>query len=338
MSLFDLKTSIDEIESSNHGILRKNMRQVTCLRDVSTSFSTAIQNYRWELSGTKWWIPSKSYFRVRCSLTKANGTPLELKDGIAPAMGLCGNLFQSIDFKMADQTVCRIDRNLAQIDVLKNRLSKSRSWNKSVGVSTNFYEQDFKVRQAMVCSDGVNIEQSPNQSSTPITSADLGGTDVKVATSAVEHGGKIVLSSTSAFSEKVSDFKGGDIIYVTSVTGAQPETVTITASIDGIDVSGDRKSIILDIGEKTIDQVAIPAYFTFTQNQLDLELSTTPSLQSGQFEMIWKPPLGIFDSDTALPCGKYELLLSPQQQDTLLRSVVESQVTSKTPNVDYKFS
>ena len=65
MSLFELKTAIEDIESSNHGILRKNMRQVACLRDVSANFSGSIQNYRWELSGTKWWVPSKSYFRIR---------------------------------------------------------------------------------------------------------------------------------------------------------------------------------------------------------------------------------------------------------------------------------
>ena len=331
MSLFDLKTAIEDIESSNHGILRKNMRQVSCLRDVSANFSGSIQNYRWELSGTKWWVPSKSYFRIRCSLTKADGTPLELDSDIAPAMGLAGNLFQSIDFKMADQTVCRIDRNVAQIDVLKNRLSKSRSWNKSVGLSTNFYEQDFKVRQAMVCSDGLNIEQSPSGSAILYrndfldNSASLSAEILNLPSSGTS---VFTLTSDADFKPAINDIEAGNTLYINN----RPLIVA------GINVVNERKvDVTVDMNIPTAPAGVVSGFFA-TQTELSITSATSPAKRSGTFEIIWKPPLGIFDSDTALPCGKYELLMSPASNDTLLKTVIESQVSDKKAGVDYKFS
>jgi hypothetical protein len=331
-SLFHLKTSIDECDSSNHGILKQSMRQVTATRDVTTNFSSGLQNYKWELGGSKWWVPSKSYFRIRASLTKANGTALVMADDIAPAYGLCGNLFQSLDFKMADTTVCRIDRNVAQVDILNNRLTKSRSWNKSVGYSTNFYEQDFASRQALVCSDGLNLSISPEQSPSSITLADLGITDGKASSSVSSIGGVIAIESNTDTPDDATRIQIGDVLFIETENIEVRSVVTAVAYLN-------KKNILIGVDEKTTEEVKAPiTRFTLVRNQLDVSLSTVPSRQAPSFEMIWKPPLGVFDIESALPCGKYELVCNPNQLQTLNTSVVESQKVAKTAGTDYKFS
>ena len=63
-------------------------------------------------------------------------------------MGLCASLFQSSEFRIADKTVSRVSDYLPQIDALETRLSKSSSWLKSVGATTNFRNEECKSRQA----------------------------------------------------------------------------------------------------------------------------------------------------------------------------------------------
>jgi hypothetical protein len=155
-SVFDLKTEANELSSSNQGTAKLQYRQVPCIRDITgANFTGGALNFRFECGGNSWWIPSRSYIRMRASLTKANGTQLTLADGIAPNLDLFPNLFQSGEFRIQDKTVSRIGDFFAQIDVLEARLNKSRSWIKSVGYSTNFLQDSFDDRLNLVSADGV---------------------------------------------------------------------------------------------------------------------------------------------------------------------------------------
>ena len=154
-SVFDLKTDANELSSANQGTAKLQYRQVPCIRDVSgQNFTGGALNFRWECGGNSWWIPSRSYIRMRAKLTKANGDPLTLADGIAPNLDLCPNLFQSGEFRIQDKTVSRIGDFFAQVDVIEARQTKSRSWIKSVGYSTHFLQDSFADRLNLVSADG----------------------------------------------------------------------------------------------------------------------------------------------------------------------------------------
>ena len=128
--MFNLKTSTSELSSSNNGTSRAQYEQVAPSRDVTlNNFSNGNIHFRFETSGSKWFLPSKTYIRLRCRLNKTvAGVPAQLSvsDGIAPNMGLCGSLFQSAEFRLADKTVSRISDFLPQIDALENRVYKSK--------------------------------------------------------------------------------------------------------------------------------------------------------------------------------------------------------------------
>jgi hypothetical protein len=147
-SIFKLKKSVEEIEWANQGMSRMSYEQHAPTRDVTgNSFPNGAIHIRWETSGQKWWIPSRSYLRLRCKLTKNDGNQLVDGDNIAPNMGLCANLFQSAEFRVNGKTVSRISDFMPQIDALEHRLNKSDSYLTTLGESTNFWSESVTERK-----------------------------------------------------------------------------------------------------------------------------------------------------------------------------------------------
>ena len=122
MSLFDLKTDVDELASANDAMNRMEYDQHPPSRDVTgEAFGNGNIHFRFETSGQKWWIPNRSYIRTRFKLTKQNGTPVDLSDNIAPNMGMMSGLFQAGEFRVSDKTISRIPDFMPQIDALETR-------------------------------------------------------------------------------------------------------------------------------------------------------------------------------------------------------------------------
>ena len=130
-SIFDLKTSVDELDATNQGTSRMAYDQHPPTRDITNgAFSNGAIRYRFSTAGQKWWMPSRSYLRLRMSITKKDNAgvdvPLDLADGVAPTMGTCASLFQSAEMRINDKVVSRIGDFMPQIDALETRLSKSK--------------------------------------------------------------------------------------------------------------------------------------------------------------------------------------------------------------------
>ena len=127
MSLFDLKQNADELPSLNQGIAKLTYQQVQTTRNATgDAFPKGNINLKWETSGVRWWIPSRSYIRMRCRYYSAGGVlqPTNNSD-IAPNMGVCSALFSSAEFRMGDKTVSRVSNYMAQVDALQKRLKKT---------------------------------------------------------------------------------------------------------------------------------------------------------------------------------------------------------------------
>ena len=141
-SIFDLKTNVSELSSSNEGTSRMEYDQHPPTRDVvGNNFANGAIHFRFQTSGQKWWIPSRSYLRMRCRLTNGAGDQLTVAEGVAPNMGLMSSLFQSGEMRINDKVVSRIADFMPQVDALETRLTKSKSWIDSVGSATNFWDK-----------------------------------------------------------------------------------------------------------------------------------------------------------------------------------------------------
>jgi hypothetical protein len=326
-TIFKLDQETGDIANRNNGILNTNMRQITASRGIdAASFNSGVQNFKFELAGNKWWRPSRSYLRLRCSLTKqpvglAAPLPLTLSDGIAPSMGLCGNLYQNMDFKVGDTTVARVSNNVAQVDVMKHRLEKSRSWTKSIGQSTNFWSESFRERQNAVCSDGISDE--------------LGSSTVA----------RLYLPNYDVLD--TVEYKADQTATIT-YTNAQ------TADIwQAGDLYSDLNNVLIGVNQVVLDVVANAALkiFVLTLSQTVPIVATAAaaagnwqrtrnsarSRRVSDFELVWKPPLSVFDYDRALPCGKYELSMLPFNTAQMKANAIESIGLATKVDADYAF-
>jgi hypothetical protein len=327
MSLFDLKTNVDELSSANVGISKKTFEQIPPIRNIAgTAFSDGAINIRFQCNGQKWWVPSSTYLRFRCKLTKPPvglnaPLPLQLSDNIAPNMGMCSSLFQSMEFRINDKTVSRVSDNVPQVDALETRLHKSKGWFDSIGKSTNFWQSDFKERQADVAINGVNQLQSESRTSRLQLNYDPATTIAITAATGV-----LTFAGGANIPDATLVYKAGDFIEIN--LGGAIGTVKYN-------ISGTPSATTLQLNNEVYIAVgAVAAPFNLVR-RVDFQ---DEARKASEFELIWQPPLSIFKVNHALPSGKYELYLSPQTQATLQLACIESTGAPKIPNVDYVFS
>ena len=320
-SIFELKTSVEELSSANQGTSRMEYDQHPPTRDITTNnFPNGAIHFRFQTSGQKWWCPSRSYIRMRCQLAKQDGSQLNLTDDIAPNMGLCASLFQSAEFRINDKTVSRISDFMPQVDALENRLNKSKSYLDGIGNSLNFWDANFRKRQTNIIGDAV---YNPNVVYARTNRVQLGfdaGTntlavavDTGVATFAA--GGGAVLPVILPFDagDEIEIEAGGAIGTVRYVVSAIPTATTLQLN--------------------NLKGIAIPAgAYEFTRIR---QVSANEARGVSEFELIWKPPLSLFKIGHALPSGKYELVLNPQTASVYQKYAIQTLITAaidKVPN------
>ena len=311
-SIFDLKTDTKELSSSNQGTARMEYDQHPPTRDVTnTNFPNGAIHMRWQTSGQKWWIPNRSYLRIRCQLSRGDGTQLKLTDNIAPNMGLCASLFQSAEFRINNKTVSRVSDFLPQVDALETRLTKSRSWLGGIGNAVNFWDDDFKVRQQDVVVDGA--EKTVTHSITE--RLDLGfdaatnqleiAVDTGVLTFTRNGGGVLPPLATT--------FQAGDEIEI-DAGGAIGSVRYVISSVNAGALTMQLNNL------KTLAVAATGVGF----RRIRIVLIETDSRKLQYFELTWTPPLSMFKIGHAMPSGKYELVLNPQTASVYQKAAIES--------------
>jgi hypothetical protein len=324
--LFDLKTDVSELSSANAGFSRLTHEEVAPDRTVAgTNFANGKINIKWSTDCQKWWIPNRSYVRIRGRFVKSLtgvGTPLTMADGIAPSMGLCANLFQVVEHKIAGTSTMIIDDNQGQLDTLNNRQTKPKAWVDSIGAATNFMEADFVTRQARICNNGT---KPPILGDVVTTSASLGlnAADTFTYTEATQ-----LLAFTAGTAAAIPDltllFDVGDSIRLAAfgtlnAAGGDYKIARVNAaSMVLVD------SIGADIG---------PAVVVFSRVRHGADVA---GANAGNFECLWQPSLSIFKIDHALPCAAHTLSLTPRSSNTFKKYAIES-LTDKTPGTDYDF-
>jgi len=313
MSIFELKTNINELSSTNDGISNMLYEQHAPTRDVTgQNFPNGAIHIRWQNSGTKWWVPSRSYLRFRVNMTKGDGTPLDEANKLAPNMGLCANLFQSMEFRIADKTISRVSDYVPQIDALDTRTSKSKAWLDSIGKSLNYWQSSPQDRQQQIIAGGVEAGVQPNKSTR--TRLELGYAGP--ATAEVKAGGAALNSSVELAQGgggalPTGLYRPGDVIVV----AAQPLT------IDAVSVDTGNGTTLLVHNASGAPVIALAAAaVAFSRIRTDV----APSRRAGSTELVWQPPLSIFGVAQAMPSGKYELVLNPQSATQYAKRAFES--------------
>lgn len=350
MSIFNLKTSPEELKSSNDGISSFNYNEYTPSRDVSgTNFPQGRFVIPWELNSESWWIPSRSYMRIRCNLTKGDGTQLTLSNKIAPNMNLAANLFQSMELQLNGKTISRCSDNVAQVDTLEQRLHQSKSWMDSIGASINWLQESVDDRINEVSSNGyANTNEMKFITDWTDPSFGLATGLVGVLTNQVElkldtvdaSSGDTFITlthSTTPLTQANVDainakLKPGDYIVFNNGDAQVAARCYVSIKNNGIAFLDTAKVLIrCTFGPERSVGVAAPL-LTLIDSQFEIR-RPAPSRRISGFEVIWKPMcLSVFKYAGALPVGKYELICTPHNasgNNYKIRSIETPQYVQK---------
>jgi hypothetical protein len=145
--------------------IEKQWREITSRNPVSgANFPQGLKDYKFSVGQGYGYIPSQSYFRVDLKVTANDQQPIEASK-IAFADSVCGNLFNNVYFQMGGQTVSSISTGLPQCEILKNRLTKSSTYNKTVGATQGFLASHEERLQSLAVDANVagNGAGDPNK-------------------------------------------------------------------------------------------------------------------------------------------------------------------------------
>lgn len=373
-SIFDLKRSKKDLDSANQGLADIRYDEIPPLRNIAddnnnSNFGNGEITWRWSPHLGKWWIPNRSYFKVKFELTKPDGTTvLEKSDNIAVNMAPASCLFQKMQYKINDRVVCEISEHCAQIDALKTRMNKSGRWLKTTGDNYNMWESTFNKRLQKVVANGTlsndindysvlsgvnNMAQTApsvidNGNDTiqfdlasgvgvfPNTSAflfvDNAGNNLRFSSEALN--GERTITTKNDQNKLITNLDVGDLLSF-RLNGETHFCKIIGFTSVGADNVGDNRIIIKTV-ESNIPIANIAAasinasYLTTGLNVQKVISHNSTDRQIKQSELIYVPPLSIFNIDHAIPgSSKHEIAMTPFSNGQYQKNFIQSILADK---------
>lgn len=287
MSVSDL-LNLDDVKENVPRLTKLQYVQRPPDKTVSgASFEDSDITFQFTVSGNQWWIPSKTFFATRLKLGKdvAAAQP-EMKDYVAPAPMFMSGLFSAVDFRIANKSIGRIGSNMAQIEAVRKRLTKTKAWRESAGRS-NFFEDDFTSRQEAIATD-----------TSITTTADLGFDPVNTLAMTVNGVITVAQNGGGAPPDVRGLFVEGDFIDITIGGVTTRYTVLSVPNATTINLVGAVGTFPL-IGATEVGTTVIQ------------KIRPAIGVRRNNLETMWQPPHAIFDVSTPQPPGTYSFVLSP---------------------------
>ena len=285
--------------------MSEQYRQVTCSRSVTGGAfaSGGQQNFKFHVSDSKRFVPSKSFFKIDYTLTcnpLSGGAKTDLPQSdtlTAPAelMGAC--LYEQAALQAGGSDISSLQNNVPQASALRNRLAKQHGWQKSLGQAFGV-EASFQKRIGWVSKTADPLQEDSFER-------------VSLLAKTTDAASVFITAVGDALTGVDTDFtqcKDGDIIviagvqYYITVTDATTGTVK---RVDGVTIAAD---------------VAATAIFHGLRRVAGEGKNVSSTM--------WQPPLGIFNSGNAeLFGGDFTIVLNPSS-DFQTRAVESLQTQS----------
>lgn len=290
--------------------------EVQALRDISgDNFNRGQIRYKWGNHGSYYcWNPSKSFMKIRLSITDGAGTSLLADSGIAPNMFLCDNLWQRMCLRVNGVEVSEINDYVSQVASLQKRMFTKSLLDSSL--LNEFSEPSILERGARLVPGGINLNLEYWISKFPDVLNTVAWTSQTTGIVTFTDGGV-------AFGNFVptSLYKVGDIFSVS--VGNIVRSGTITKIIDNLNMLVTGNQHAANLGATTITNSLMSVLRPTNKNYFSSLVQTS----AREIECIYKIPLGFFNLDKMLPSGSYELILTPQPGTDFQRHCIESFVS-----------
>jgi hypothetical protein len=282
--------------------MEMQMREVNCLKaNTHGQFANGTQDYSFSVQGASKWIPHKSYFKTIVRVTAPGGAdPLglksELTNEVALADNVIGNLFDNIYLKGGGQDISTLTSFAPQASIVRQRITKSGAWLSSQGKDVYGLDASYTSRVNKISLDTSLEEEvdriNPGDSLNKLT-----------YTIAFDNAGNITGVGTNFDGTSNPDVP---------VTGDSPAVPLLRA--------GDYFQVHTPVGivKIVVANVASATAATYVVPNLTVGINATTSCpcfrgkdKQNVYAILWKPPIGIFDSDVNLGSGDYRITLNP---------------------------
>ena len=327
-TMFDIPRKAEQLAQAHHGFANGRYQQVSASTGVSgTQFAHGVQQFRFDTSGSTWFVPSMSYFRLRSSLSQVRengGVPLPIltREHVAPTMGLVANLFKSIELQLNGQTLERIAERLPQVDAFRTRTTNTGAWLNTIGANTNFWHPSMHVRQNMIATDGYVGTQPLLE---PVYAPPVPKTEVGFHNNhrLVYNAENLVLTFQSNGGPDLDLRNGSMALRPGDRVQCQQKVLQVRHVIDGTralaDVVHSNQQGRDDIGlhlDAGVDAWSVQRISAALDNE---------STNDNAFETLWRPPLGFFAVEHAIPPGgQWQMNLTPHAIEDFQRHAVET--------------
>lgn len=305
-------------------------KQVVCTRDLSgTNFPNGELKFSYRMPSNKQINLDKSFIKVRCSLSKADGTKLTLDDDIAPnyltSYGLIRQMYQCMNgYQIGEQR-----SYVSQCGALLHRIKYPQSYKDKFLATTDFAKISFQERQNDVIVSGLQLGQGEGFRT-------------------MDEYGYVIATNAPNPRHTYETITATNEIQFASANGAPAPTDNrdIYSSgdiVEYLDPAGGNvltRLTIDTVGEDALFFVAVPninAALDIGTNFKLYKKIRRPTRSSQNFELVFKPALGIWHKDVWLPSHDMELKMYPHPEGTYQKNVIQSLVASKTHDTDFKF-
>jgi len=233
-------------------------------------------------TGRRWWVPSRSFLRVRFRLDCPVGATTAVGGiGKAPVLGAspCAALFRGARFMIGTQEISKINNFLPQINAIKLRTTRPGA-----------YLRDIESKRSGFVScpyaaSGDGKAQKGDAGAYRLTNL---------------YTQELYKLADANGAEIVDNDVGTDELYYTP----RPSTMDESWQHVSRPAQGSNQSVLGPLTTGILPQNAMPVYTPVA--------GSVAGPTTYEYEFDWTPPLGIFDHQGALPGADYRLEFHPQ--------------------------
>jgi len=300
--------------------------EVSPERDViDDAFSKGKINFKWNLSSMFRWNPYRSFFKMKILLSKANGNSLEIKDEIAPNMFIGHNFWSQMNIKCNSVKVSEIPDKVSQVSALRERYSIPTARRSTLLKDMNYSSSDIYERINQVSYNGFIRKDAVFEPFSNLFQAN---------------------GLTVANDDQILVNAPLNVIQYTDNTGVAPGDINLTQSdlkigdTLRINVPPNNVDVYKKVIGITADTITIDSdLVAFGATPIIIDADSTPNViyysktpitrQTKEFEIIFKPCMGLFSVDNYLP-GDWWIEMYPHVRGKFEKYVIES-ITDAIP-------
>lgn len=280
-------------------------KQISCQKAVAgVSFEQGVQDFNFQIGAPYGWIPNRSYFRIKMTLSGAAATPV-FTDNLALADNVCANLYNNVYVRAGGQDISSIVNYVPQAAQVKMRTTASKAWLDGIGKSSFGCDPNFTSRQsrtsimpAVLMDKKQKILLGPVGTTIAILAAD----------------GRVTGAAGSLLFTGQSKLVVGDQIVVEGSIFTVTDAATDNAGAGCVVTPFPAANIAA-----TTD-----AYKIFHAND---------GSASNVVYMMWTPPCGIFDHASPMGSGDYRIQLNPNAN--YKKSAVQTLIAAVLPGAGF---